>query len=123
MDCFMCDMKATHECNCLSTPIQYCAKCLSTHIISNLSMQHHSHEISLKGITPLCFECKSKFCEVICLCQRVGVCKSCLVYHISQPGSHFIDYIRVEKQSKDTFDMERKSSTTDNVRSEVQENI
>jgi Kelch motif len=70
----------------------------------------------------LCSECKNRFYEAICLCRRVGICKPCLLFHVSSQGSHFIEYIRIEKQSKDTSDLDKKPGT-ENIKMEVIENI
>ena len=122
MDCIACKSKATHECSCVTPALSFCIACLQSHVISTLSFQHNIQELSKTIINPLCSECKAKLCEVICSCKRIGLCKSCLVYHISSPDSHFIDYIRIERQSKDTFDIEKKNGP-DSIKNEVIENI
>lgn len=124
MECFSCGNPPSHECHCLATTLYYCQVCLPIHVLSIPSMLHSVQELNQPLASPLCSECNANICEAICLCQRVGICKSCLVPHVLRPGSHFIEYIRIEKkQSKDTFDMERKVSTTDTVKTEVVENI
>lgn len=123
MDCIACIDKACFECSCLAVPGNYCNKCLVEHIKQNVGIQHNIQETGGKLLpNPLCYECKFRFCEVICLCKRIGLCKVCLVAHVSSPGAHYLDYIRIEKQSKDTFDMDKKN-TTDVVKNEVVENI
>ncbi|OMJ96013.1 hypothetical protein SteCoe_389 [Stentor coeruleus] len=122
MDCSSCSSKAQYECSCLQNTRYFCSPCLSPHILSSLYLQHNVQEIGFTYTNPLCYECKAKFCEVICLCKRIGICKSCLPGHITISGSHFIDYIRTERQSRDTFDMEKKT-VTDIVKQEVYENI
>lgn len=123
MECIKCIDKALFECECLPVPGQYCEKCLVEHIKENLGIQHSIQEIGSKLMpNPLCYECKFRFCEVICLCKRIGLCKVCLACHVTSPGTHYLDYIRVEKQSKDTFDIDKKTSS-DNMKNEVTENI
>ena len=122
MDCSKCASKATQVCSCLSIPMAYCSSCLLSHITSSLSLQHSIQEVENKFGSQLCAECDFRFSEVFCLCLRVGVCKGCLTSHISSPGSHYIDYIKTEKQSKDTFELDRKQPA-ENLKNEVMENI
>lgn len=122
MDCSKCTSKATQVCSCLSVPMAYCSSCMISHITSSLSLQHSIQDIESKYASQLCSECDFRFSEVFCLCLRVGVCKGCLASHISSPGSHYIDYIKTEKQSKDTFELDRKPPV-DNLKNEVIENI